>query len=522
MGLLTPLIKTVARELTESVARNTPESIGKSIASEIPIHQPGSYSGNPLARAGAFTLGGIKGVGQAAIREFSPLHLKEQKLFREEGVPMRLQNVLKEELGTIDSVEATRLRAKYEDHRQQSRKGAELRKRITAETDKGENKDTQLIKSLAKELSKNNKLVKQKKFTAKEEKDFKRLGETGKIIEGQKDYTNMLNTQYGQNTVKELDAAFDENFYGKGKLTIEDFTSGLNQYKPWDIQEGLTPERTDTLFRRVTEAWGVDKEAPHTVDLYIKKPVGDSASGDLIKGMNFGTIRTKDKTINLLGDKIANLPGIGKFTQKELKASTWNVNEVLKLFRQRGKAFDNLDDLAKEMKKAGIATEKVDDALFFSDSFKSSSYVLGGVNQQSFVTKEGDMFSLVSDKLDLGPVPMPGGNQGVTMTPLYAHKNPIKTKSKEAKKEIAKKEKAWTKETKAAKERTNKKLFGTTTEPEMELYKSGLSARQRKIAEDIVDMRTSKLSTEDYLRYLAKMGILGGGLKGLLSQGDDK
>jgi len=334
------------------------------------------------------------------------------------------------------------------------------------------------------------------KLTEKEQKLIKRINETGKILEGQAEWNYLVAKQYGDDT-KLLDETLAlDNYYGPPvDFTPESVTKGLSLHKPWIAKEHMTPGIQQQLIKHIVDVQGVGANGRPSL-LFVKKPNASNAAGNLIANMN------------------------KKSANRKL------AKEVI---RKHGKPFDSAEDLYKALTKAGVKArlDKEEGVVFFQDSFTSSSYSLGGVNNVSFMKKDGTIGSTISDKNDLFGIDMPGGKTGLSITPTYfenvlslkgtalarykkKHKLKMTKKEEALLKREKNREKKWKKQNSSLKEGTMNKALQT----------AGLNKRQIYLIEQLRKAGKDPLDYKDYLKYMGKMGATGTGAAGLLSGGN--
>jgi len=365
---------------------------------------------------------------------------------------------------------------------------------ITKETQNVANKEIAFLESpeVAAVLEKRAAKV---KLTDKEDKLIKRINETGKILEGQAEWNYLVAKQYGEDTKLLDDTLALDNYYGPPvDFTSESVAKGLNLHKPWVAEEHMTPGIQQQLMKHIVDVQGVGEKGSL---LFVKKPNASNAAGNLIANMN-------KKSANR---KIAK-----------------------KVIRKHGKPFDTAEDLHKALEKAGVKSrlDKDEGVVFFQDSFTSSSYSMGGVNNVSFMKKDGTIGSTISDKNDLFGIDMPGGKTGLSITPTY-FENVLSLKgvalakyNKKHKLNMTEKQKGLLKKEKA-KERKWKESNRSKGEGKMSkaLQTAGLNKRQVYLIEQLRKAGKEPLDYKDYIKYMGKMGAIGTASAGLLSSGKD-
>ena len=364
---------------------------------------------------------------------------------------------------------------------------------ITTETQNVANREIAFLESpeVAAVLEKRaNKL----KLTDKEDKLIKRINNTGKILEGQAEWNYLVSKQYGNDTKLFDDTLALDNYYGPPvDFTPESVSKGLTLHKPWVAEEHMTPGIQKQLMKHIVDVQGIGDKGSL---LFVKKPNASNAAGNLIANMN--------------------------------KKSA-NRKLAKKVIRAHGKPFDTVEDLYKALKKTGMEAwlDKKEGVVFFEDSFTSSAYSLGGVNNVSFMKKDGTIGSTISDKNDLFGVDMPGGKTGLSITPTYfenvlslkgvakaRYKKKHKLKMTKAEEALLKKEKSkereWKDINRSSKEGTMSKALQT----------AGLNKRQIYLIEQLRKAGKDPLDYKDYIKYMGKMGVVGTAAGGLLSSRD--
>jgi hypothetical protein len=258
MGLLTPLIKTVAKELSSKankyiaeplinqttktltknapaikaaaqfVADKTPAPIMQRLASNAINDLTGFYSGKPLAQPLASTIGFGKTVANTVEQELNPW---ASKLYATDKISRTLQKVTKKKLKFLDSDLVTKTVDKEMKIRLGKSKVTKLKKKLKGEEDKEVRK---VLEANLKEAEKNANTS----LTDKDKKVLKDSIGAAKAIEGQIGY-NYLQTNQQKIASKALNDSFEaENYFGKGKFTLDDFVQIKDLDKPW-MNEGV-------------------------------------------------------------------------------------------------------------------------------------------------------------------------------------------------------------------------------------------------------------------------------------------
>jgi len=353
---------------------------------------------------------------------------------------------------------------------------------ITKETQNVANKEIAFLESpeVAAVLEKRANKV---KLTEKEDKLIRRINDTGKILEGQAEWNYLVAKQYGGDTKLLDDTLALDNYYGPPvDFTSESVAKGLSLHKPWVAKEHMTPGIQQQLTKHIVDVQGVGEKGSL---LFVKKPNASNAA---------------------------------------------NRKIAKKVIRKHGKPFDTIEDLHKALTKAGVKSrvDKEEGVVFFQDSFTSSSYSMGGVNNVSFMKKDGTIGSTISDKNDLFGIDMPGGKTGLSITPTY-FENVLALKgvalakyNKKHKLKMTEKQVALLKKEKS-KERKWTESNRSKTEGKMSkaLQTAGLNKRQVYLIEQLRKAGKEPLDYKDYIKYMGKMGAIGTASAGLISSGKD-
>jgi|LWDU01.1.fsa_nt_gi hypothetical protein len=501
MGLLTPLIKTVAKELSSKankyiaeplinqttktltknapaikaaaqfVADKTPAPIMQRLASNAVNDLTGFYSGKPLAQPLASTIGFGKTVINTIEQELNPW---ASKLFATDKISRTLQKVLKKELKFLDSNLVTNTVDKEMRVRISKIKVTKLKKRLKIEEDREVRK---VLQAELKEAEKNATT----ELTDKDKKILKDSTSSAKAIEGQLGY-NYLQTNQQKIASKALNDSFEaENYLGKGSFTLEDFVQIKDIDKPWRNKGVLNEQQMATFYNRIKKAQGIGDD--EVVDMFIKKSSVSQGAGDLIHNINY-------------------------------KAP--NSKKVTKIIKKNKKGFDSNEELGTRLKKEGVSFEKRDGVLYFQDSFKSSAYELGGVNAQHSVAKDGTMISLIDDINDMLGIKMPSGNNAISVTTPYI-RNPLKENVRKQKK--TPEQKLALKEKNIKSKQIAEKLG---VKEKRNTGQQALTQNQRYTADQIANMKPDNLTMKEWLAYLVKVGVIPATGYGLLSGDEGK
>ena len=247
-----------------------------------------------------------------------------------------------------------------------------------------------------------------------------------------------------------------------------------------------------------------------------------------------------------------------KYTIKKPKTNRFG----LPIYRKDKKGNRIMETEDKQIGVGG-SWEVRDGAIWFDDSFKSSDYSLGGVNVMNFLEVDGTRGSMVSDINDIAGMAMPSGDNAMTLSlpklaNMYVKKDQNQTqaqynkKVEETLKRLGAKTKAKQKQqgkNKQTAERKEQLREGRVKEEQrarveaiipreasergtkysdaytdlINNYRAGtLSVAQTKVARDIqaLDIKFEDLTMKDWMKYLAKIGVVGSGTIAL-TRGED-
>lgn len=490
MSLLGAVIKVATKGVTNTLANpvvsNTIKPVARRVVPEIANNMPGFYGGGSVQAAGAALPKMIKGVAKGINRELNPTQLKQNKLFHESGITDETQTVVNRETAFLESPEVK----------------AVLEKRARKE-----------------------------KLTDKEKDLVKKINNTGKIIEGQLEWNHLVTKQYGMDTKLFDETIALDNYYGTPlPASFDNIRKGLSLHKPWVAKKHMSPGLEEEVIKHVKEVQGVASKADNDVLLFVKKPNASNAAGNLIANTNKKStlrnvakevLRDRGKPFNTIEDFYAALSE--KFKVK--RAEQNRIKAKIKAGKKLTKAEEKVD--LKQKYSARLS--KKNDAILFQDSFTTSSYSLGGVNNHTFAKKDGIFGSTISDLNDIGPLDMPGGKTGLSITPTYfenvlALKGPalakykLKNKIKLTKRDLAtlkaekKREDKW-------REQNQSNLPSDFTLSKA-MQTAGLNKKQVALVKKVVEAGASPLQVRDFINYLVKMGATGTVATGLLSDWD--
>ena len=287
--------------------------------------------------------------------------------------------------------------------------------------------------------------------------------EAGKEAQGQISYQFLQNEMQGTPSNILTEKFFEENYFDVLPLSKENF-SDMQYIKEWETS--LVPNMDNvmsTAFNRIQNAWGKDLKVDDAI-MFIKKPFASKASANLPNEIN--TNAKVDARVR----KALIKKGSGFNTAKEMQ-----------------------DYLTKELKSPPNFEIK-DGALWFAESFKSSAKELGGVNLQTAVLPDGTAIQFISDVQDLFKMRMPAGQDGLSVTaPMF--KNYLRKKQPTVQDKTYKKVQDV-----LSKERSG--LFTDVSEA-----MGGMNANQTALVRELAELKPDKLTVEEWVTYLSKMGI---------------
>ena len=446
--------KGLQKTMANPMVSRSVKPIARRLIPEIDNKMSGFYAGGKLAAAGAAVPKVVQGIARGINRELNPTQLRQNKLFHESGITAGTQKVASRESKFLESPAVTAVLEKRQAKQPLS------------------DKDNELIK---------------------------KVNESGKVLEGQIEWNNLVSKQYGMDTPLFDKTVALDNYYGQPlPATTENMAKGFSLHKPWIYNEQMPKGLDSEIVNHIKEVQGLGDTADKDVLMFIKKPNSSNAAGNLIANMN----------------KKANNRKIAK-----------------KVIRSYGKPFETTEALHKALTKAGVKNRmsKEHDVVLFQDSFSSSSYSLGGVNNHSFMKKDGVIGSTISDKNDISVFDMPGGKTGLSITPTYFEnvlslKGVAKAKFKRKNKQkLTKREgELLLKEKKREGDwrEQNQSELSDNSPMSKAMQTAGLNKRQVFLVKKIIASGASPLEVKDYIKYLAKVGGTGVAVGGMLS-GED-
>ncbi len=418
------------------------------------------------------------------------------------------------------------------------------------------------------------------KDLTKEEKELRKeylKQEKGpsKTIMGQMLYQTLANKQQGvPNPI--LDEMLPENFLGNGMLidangniNVEDFIK-IKNFKGWETEGKLGEGRMKTMLDKILKVNepAIPKGKP--LQYYVRQDAASDAVGNLVFEMQSAPrMKQIGKILQDRGTLFDNVDDMANYLRKELETNPKYVTKKPKTNRfglpiyRKDKKGNRIMETEDKQIGVGGSWEVRDGAIWFDDSFKSSDYSLGGVNVMNFLEVDGTRGSMVSDINDIAGMAMPSGDNAMTLSlpklaNMYVKKDQNQTQAQYNKKveETLKRLGAKTKakqqqqgKNKQTAERKEQLREGRLDEEKMARveailpreasergakysdayidlinnYRAGtLSVAQTKVARDIqaLDIKFEDLTMKDWMKYLAKIGVVGGGAMAL-TRGDD-
>ena len=494
-----PLIKAVADEVLAPIYNKAVKPTGTAIAKGLwnaskteiggpglmaiarntPNNMPGYYGG-PVPRAKALVVAGTKSTASTIYEQMNPF---ARKLSKDTGISPMDQRVAKQTIKLIDDPQSQKTEAILKQR-------TALKKNITRAKNQG---NEEKVSSLTQQLD---------SIPAPSKAASEALKEQGKIAQGQMSQALIRTEMTGVDAPLLRNKFKEENYLGIVPWNAENFLA-LSKERFWETEnipniDGMM----DTAFKRINEAWGdISTDAPM---MFIKKTNSSNASGNLAY---------------------------------EVKQSAQINNRIGKIFNERGKPFDSLDEMKsfiegelknnkslwiknpkvserKKTPKVPVATnfEIIDNALWFGDSYLSAAKELGGVNVQHGTLTDGTVLTIMSDVQDLVKMKQPGGEDGVSVS-LPMITNHL---TKGDKKVISPAEKAYKNRMDMAKEE-RAGLFSTQEETF-----SGMNPNQVALIREIAELKPDNLSLEEWVAYFSKQGIAGGVGYNVLNSSQEK
>ncbi len=539
MGL-GPIVKFVGKGLFSALDTKAGAPTARSLAgnAQNDLDPTLFYSANPIKRGLGMGIGMLKTGYSAGREQLDPRLLKMRETT---GISDRTKTQVDSQLDKLDMIRSDM-------------------KNDDVFTQKVGNRRTKDLTKEEKEL---------RKEYLKQEKN------PSKIISGQMLYQTLANKQQGvPNPI--LDEMLPENFLGSGMLidangniNVEDFIK-IKNFKGWETEGKLGEGRMKTMLDKILKVNepAIPKGKP--LQYYVRQDAASDATGNMVFEMQSAPrMKQIGKILKDRGTLFDNVDDMANYLRKELETNPKYVTKKPKTNRfglpvyRKDKKGNRIMETEDKQIGVGGSWEVRDGAIWFDDSFKSSDYSLGGVNVMNFLEVDGTRGSMVSDINDIAGMAMPSGDNAMTLSlpklaNMYVKKDQSQTQAQYNKKveETLKRLGAKTKakqqqqgKNKQTAERKEQLREGRLDEEKMARveailpreasergakysdayidlinnYRAGtLSVAQTKVARDIqaLDIKFEDLTMKDWMKYLAKIGVVGGGAMAL-TRGDD-
>ena len=509
------------KSIAESLAANAQNDLSRELY----------YSNNPILK----TLGEVTGLGKtiysSTLEQLDPRLLKMR---REEGISHRTKKQVSSKLDELD-----------------------LYRSVRNETPKSE---------LSKEEKELNKIIQNKEKAA------------SKTIGGQILYQQLQTKQQGTPSRILDETLLPENFAAWGVLKEADGTINLQDFinikniKGWETEGVWGEKRMATALDKIMEIQGDAIPEDRALRFFVRQDYASGATGNLVYESTSGPrtraiarfLRDEGKIYKDIWEMSAD---IGKALHENPKYFVKRVKKNKLGFPVMRKNRNGKWVEEKEKVPVGVGgqfeVDRLDNVIWFDDSYKSSDYSLGGVNTLNFIERDGTRGTILSDVHDIAGAGMPSGEAAITfslpkVSNIHVNKGNNQTQAAYNKKvedtikrmggkTLDKRNigRAATKRTKQTPERLEQLRQGRDIEERrarveaiipraeedigttpkgaylklMQDYKAGtLSVPQTKVARDIqaLDYKLSDLTLKDWMEYLSKIGI-GVGAVGLMS-----
>lgn len=539
MGL-GPIVKFVGKGLFSALDTKAGAPTARSLAgnAQNDLDPTLFYSANPIKRGLGMGIGMLKTGYSAGREQLDPRLLKMRETT---GISDRTKTQVDSQLDKLDMIRSDM-------------------KNDDVFTQKVGNRRTKDLTKEEKEL---------RKEYLKQEKN------PSKIISGQMLYQTLANKQQGvPNPI--LDEMLPENFLGSGMLidangniNVEDFIK-IKNFKGWETEGKLGEGRMKTMLDKILKVNepAIPKGKP--LQYYVRQDAASDATGNMVFEMQSAPrMKQIGKILKDRGTLFDNVDDMANYLRKELETNPKYVTKKPKTNRfglpvyRKDKKGNRIMETEDKQIGVGGSWEVRDGAIWFDDSFKSSDYSLGGVNVMNFLEVDGTRGSMISDINDIAGMAMPSGDNAMTLSlpklaNMYVKKDQSQTQAQYNKKveETLKRLGAKTKakqqqqgKNKQTAERKEQLREGRLDEEKMARveailpreasergakysdayidlinnYRAGtLSVAQTKVARDIqaLDIKFEDLTMKDWMKYLAKIGVVGGGAMAL-TRGDD-
>ena len=539
MGL-GPIVKFVGKGLFSALDTKAGAPTARSLAgnAQNDLDPTLFYSANPIKRGLGMGIGMLKTGYSSAREQLDPRLLKMRETT---GISDRTKTQVDNQLDKLDMIRS-------------DMKDADVF------TQKVGNRRTKDLTREEKEL---------RKEYLKQEKN------PSKIISGQMLYQTLANKQQGvPNPI--LDEMLPENFLGSGMLidangniNVEDFIK-IKNFKGWETEGKLGEGRMKTMLDKILKVNepAIPKGKP--LQYYVRQDAASDATGNMVFEMQSAPrMKQIGKILQDRGTLFDNVDDMANYLRKELETNPKYVTKKPKTNRfglpvyRKDKKGNRIMETEDKQIGVGGSWEVRDGAIWFDDSFKSSDYSLGGVNVMNFLEVDGTRGSMISDINDIAGMAMPSGDNAMTLSlpklaNMYVKKDQNQTqaqynkKVEETLKRLGAKTKAKQKQqgkNKQTAERKEQLREGRIKEEQrarveaiiprevsergtkysdaytdlINNYRAGtLSVAQTKVARDIqaLDIKFEDLTMKDWMKYLAKIGVVGGGAIAL-TRGED-
>ena len=539
MGL-GPIVKFVGKGLFSALDTKAGAPTARSLAgnAQNDLDPTLFYSANPIKRGLGMGIGMLKTGYSSAREQLDPRLLKMRETT---GISDRTKTQVDNQLNKLDMIRS-------------DMKDADVF------TQKVGNRRTKDLTREEKEL---------RKEYLKQEKN------PSKIISGQMLYQTLANKQQGvPNPI--LDEMLPENFLGSGMLidangniNVEDFIK-IKNFKGWETEGKLGEGRMKTMLDKILKVNepAIPKGKP--LQYYVRQDAASDATGNMVFEMQSAPrMKQIGKILQDRGTLFDNVDDMANYLRKELETNPKYVTKKPKTNRfglpvyRKDKKGNRIMETEDKQIGVGGSWEVRDGAIWFDDSFKSSDYSLGGVNVMNFLEVDGTRGSMISDINDIAGMAMPSGDNAMTLSlpklaNMYVKKDQNQTqaqynkKVEETLKRLGAKTKAKQKQqgkNKQTAERKEQLREGRIKEEQrarveaiiprevsergtkysdaytdlINNYRAGtLSVAQTKVARDIqaLDIKFEDLTMKDWMKYLAKIGVVGGGAIAL-TRGED-
>ena len=325
----------------------------------------GFYDKGLASKALTSTTGAVEGVLKSINRELNPTMLKEQKLFKKEGIPTTTTSVVDDTLTKLHSPEMQTMATNIANKAPLERTG------------------------------------KEKKFL----KDWENLG---KILQGQLGWNYLEKDAYKLATG--LDNYKNTHFLSTAlPLNKASFIQGAKQFdEVADDSYKLSDDILEAVFDKIVSVQNVTDL--NKSKLYFKNPAVSNANAVRIANeVAAGSAKKRKLAGQLFVDKkpFKNMDELSEVLSKkewESPIKNWK-GEVTGQKTNIG--IDHTIIKGKDGKEYAM----------FTDTYLSGDNLLGGVNVVNVLTPEGKIFSFVNDSQDIFKFKFPAGQTPIVATP---------------------------------------------------------------------------------------------------------